>query len=61
MLDPVRDEQQRQAYELQYGYDKQREFERFKKAVEMCIAAGFLNREKLDEAIAFVGKFHPNG
>src|SRR5947209_6948108 len=45
-LDPKRDEEERQQYELEYGRDREKELERYKKAVEMCIAGGFLRREK---------------
>ncbi len=56
MLDAKRDEEERTAYELQYGYDREKELEQYKKAIEMCIAGGFLKREKFQEALAFVGK-----
>lgn len=58
MLDAKRDEEERQRYELQYGYDREKELEQYKKAVEMCIVGGFLKREKFNEALAFVQKFH---
>lgn len=58
-LDPIRDEQERQQYELEYGRDKERELERYKKAVELCITAGHLRADKFQQALEFVGKFHP--
>lgn len=58
VLDPKRDEEERTRYELEDGYRTAREFEEFKRAVDMCIAAGFLTRAKLDEALAFIRGSH---
>lgn len=43
---------------LQQAMAKQKEYEQWEKALEMCISAGFLKREKFNEALAFVKKFH---
>lgn len=55
MLDYKRDEEERQAYELEYARDRAEELEKYKGAIEMCISAGFLRREKFEEALKFVG------
>lgn len=57
-MDVQKDEADRAACELQYGYDRARELEQYKKAVEMCIVGGFLKREKFQEALSFVKEFH---
>ena len=56
VLDPRRDEEERSAYELQYGYDCEKELEQYKAAVAMCIEAGFLNAAKFQQALDFVQK-----
>lgn len=55
MYDPRRDEEERNQYELQHGYEKSLELEKYQKAIQMCIAAGYLDKTKWDQALTFVG------
>lgn len=57
-LDVLRGEEVSAVSDSQHGYDREKELEQYKKAVEMCIVGDFLKREKFNEALAFVQKFH---
>ena len=54
MTNEQREEQELMQYQVQQGYEAQKELERYKKAVEMCVAAGFLDRKKFEEALKFL-------
>jgi len=52
------EEEDYRRYESERAVDNEKELERYKRAVEMCITGGFLKREKWEQAMKFMKEFH---